>query len=78
MLSAQELAEKIKADWFLSGSAKWDDEKVTVREVYGMLVNFQIVSRALGMLILFEWDDALEAAQIIAKFVNESIDNAQD
>ena len=49
MLNAQKLAQKINADWFVNGRANWGDEKVTVREIYEILVDFKVVSRSLGI-----------------------------
>ena len=77
-MNAQELANKVCADWFVNGTAMHDDTKVTVRDVELKLASFKQVSRALGLECPFSWDDALDAAEIIAANINSSIDAANN
>lgn len=76
-MNAQQLANKICADWFVNGTAMHDDKKVTVRDVELKLAAFKQIARAVGIECPFSWDDALDAAEIIADRVNSSVEAAQ-
>lgn len=76
MFNTEELTQKIVADWFVSG-ASHTDNFVTVKDVKNKLAAFKQIARALGLPAQFEWDDALEAAELIADRLNARIEDAK-
>ena len=76
MFNTEELTQKIVADWFVNG-ARSDDNFVTVKDVKNKLAAFKQIARALGLPAQFEWDDALEAAELIADRLNARIEDAK-
>jgi len=48
-----------------------------VKDVQNKLAAFKQITRALGLPVQFEWDDALEAAELIADRLNTMIESAK-
>ena len=77
MLNAQELAKKIVLDWNVFGHSV-EYKKVTAREIMQILIEFNQVTRALGLPYQFTNDDTFAAAKIIENQINSRIDEIEN